>query len=211
MNKIKYALVCFGILSIACNKPAQQVNVDSESDSGAVNAVSYNTTQPKPPQPSPIEIIQSKNSFEDALAFAKPFMKDSINSLDIGALLFAIWANNNLTWQDVFVQSNETSFARVMKDSDEERGKKMCVRGSIIEISTDKTSEYGKFYHGGMFSGRGDVVRFTAVKSTGDIVESSYARLCGIVTGKYSYSNSSGGTTHAINIVGMFDLPENKL
>lgn len=31
-----------------------------------------------------------------------------------------------------------------------------------------------------------------------------------VVTGNYDYSNSAGGTGHAVDLVGMFDLPENK-
>jgi hypothetical protein len=31
-----------------------------------------------------------------------------------------------------------------------------------------------------------------------------------VVTGKYSYANSGGGTGHAVTLVGVFDLPENK-
>lgn len=48
-----------------------------------------------------------------------------------------------------------------------------------------------------------------SVSSTGRLVEDSRARLCGFVTGKYSYSNSGGGSSHAVQLVGMFKLPEN--
>lgn len=53
-------------------------------------------------------------------------------------------------------------------------------------------------------------MRFAAVASTGELVAQSSANFCGVTTGKYSYSNSGGGTTHAVFLVGMFDLPENK-
>ena len=36
------------------------------------------------------------------------------------------------------------------------------------------------------------------------------ARFCGIATGRDTYANTGGGTTHAVRVVGMFDLPENR-
>lgn len=36
------------------------------------------------------------------------------------------------------------------------------------------------------------------------------ARFCGVVTGLYDDSNSGVGVGHAVQMVGMFDLPENK-
>jgi hypothetical protein len=30
------------------------------------------------------------------------------------------------------------------------------------------------------------------------------------VTGRYDYHDSGGGTGHAVQVVGMFDLPENR-
>ena len=56
----------------------------------------------------------------------------------------------------------------------------------------------------------GKKVSFFAVQSTGDLVEGSRARLCGVVTGRYSYSNTGNGTTHAVKVVGVFDLAENR-
>jgi hypothetical protein len=58
-------------------------------------------------------------------------------------------------------------------------------------------------------AGRYDLIKFVAAGSTGQLVAQSRARFCGATTGKYSYSNSGGGTSHAVQMVGMFRVPEN--
>jgi hypothetical protein len=67
-----------------------------------------------------------------------------------------------------------------------------------------------KFYNGGLVDHYGHIYRFIAVRSTGDLVAGSVAHFCGVVTGKQSYANSVGGMAHAVFLVGMFVLPENK-
>ena len=59
-------------------------------------------------------------------------------------------------------------------------------------------------------SDEGDIYKFMNVGTSGDLVANSQARMCGVVTGRYQYSNSAGGTGHALSIVGMFDLPQNR-
>jgi len=68
----------------------------------------------------------------------------------------------------------------------------------------------GKHFVGLVMSNAGNLFHFDAVGSTGTLVGTNYARICGVITGLYDYSNSAGGTGHAVQIVGMFDLPENK-
>lgn len=45
---------------------------------------------------------------------------------------------------------------------------------------------------------------------TGDLVQNSAARICGIVTGVSDYANTGGGQTPSVTIVGLFDLPANR-
>lgn len=170
------------------------------------------TANPTPdPEPvkkkTPAELILEKETLGDAITFAKPDMGDS-SSVSVGAVLLGAWSMKNLSWADLN-GLDSTEYKLVRKDPDEERGKKLCVSGRLIEISVQRT-DYGKFSEGGMFSSSGNVTRFFAVKSTGNLVEGSPARFCGVVTGNQSYPNSGGGTTHAVYLVGMFDLPENK-
>jgi hypothetical protein len=52
----------------------------------------------------------------------------------------------------------------------------------------------------------GTIYHFLTVGGSGPLVEKSTGKLCGYVTGKYSYPNSGGGTTHTIDIAGAWNL-----
>lgn len=95
--------------------------------------------------------------------------------------------------------------------TDEERGKRVCFTGTIIQIAVEKT-DFGKFNAGLLKVGYYDTTLFSFlnVGSSGTLVAYDQARFCGVVVGKHDYSNSAGGTGHAIQVVGMWDLPQNK-
>jgi hypothetical protein len=97
-----------------------------------------------------------------------------------------------------------------MKDPDSQRGQKLCANGEVIEIALDRSVPGQKVFLGGMYDDGGRIYRFIAVQSTGEIMAHSRARFCGVVTGQQHYENSMGGVAHAVHLVGMFDLPENK-
>jgi hypothetical protein len=139
-------------------------------------------------------------------------MTDTANDDSDGTMLFAAWASNHMRWTDVAVTKDETTYALTRKDSDEARGKRLCASGSIIQIEVHKLKDQGigKLATGLLMSYGGNIFEFMAAGSTGDLVQNSQARLCGVVTGTYDYTNSAGGTGHAVTVVGMFDLPENK-
>lgn len=163
---------------------------------------------PVPREPTLLELLSAESSVDGALKVVGPHLSDSTNALDPGALNLAIWGAEHLSWEDI--QSlPETKHAKVLKDPEAERGKRNCYRGTIVEIQVDRSAGE-PIYLGGLMTGSGMVIRFAAVGATGELVGNSYANFCGITTGKYSYSNSGGGTTHAVFLVGIFDLPENK-
>lgn len=99
----------------------------------------------------------------------------------------------------------------VLKDASSERGKRVCVSGTIAEISITDLGSGSRIGEGGIITDGGTVVRFAAIGSTGSIVHDSYARFCGIAIGRYSFTNTQHTTTHAVYVVGLFDLPENHL
>jgi len=143
---------------------------------------------------------------EEALKHVRPLMIDTYGETSMGSIMFATWARDNLKWADVRVKKNETTYARVQKDPEAEYGKRLCAWNNIVQI--EKAND-------GLFAGlflttAGTLYYFYSVGSTGDIVRMSRSHFCGFVTGKYDYPNSGGGTGHAVQIIGMFDLPENK-
>ena len=136
-------------------------------------------------------------------------MSDVSDTTSEGTIIFGAWAFGHLKLEDVLVAKDETTFALVQKDPDEERGKRVCYGGTIVQIEVVKT-QYGKGYDGILINGRGDLFKFLVAGKTGALVSRSWGRVCGVVIGKYQYSNSGGGTGHAVQFVGMFDLPENR-
>jgi hypothetical protein len=166
------------------------------------------TPSPAPREPTVLERLDAQTDLAGGLGVIGGRFKDSRDDMDPAAAVFAGWSTKHMTWLDL-QKIPETKFALVLKDPEAVRGKRLCSSGSIVEIRVDRSS--GKpVYIGGLMSPSGNVTRFLAVGSSGELVERSQARVCGVVTGTYSYGNSGGGTTHAVNVVGMFDLPDNK-
>ena len=123
--------------------------------------------------------------------------------------MLGLWAAQGKSrWED-FQAIPATKYSLVMKDPDEARGKRLCARGSIVQIQAER-SEHGKIYNGVFMTNNYKFIQYAAVGSTGELIAESRAKLCGIVTGINSYANVQGGTTHAVFLVGMFDLPENR-
>lgn len=196
----KTAIMC--LLIVGCSKG----ETGSALDSGS---------QVPPPAPPPTQEQMRLAKLKEAIdlpemsaAFAgiKSEIDDGFNKESDGTLAFQLWATSHMKWSDVSVEKNETSFAAFQKDPDEGRGKRVCVSGKIIQIA--KVDKRG--FNGLMMSGSGNLFHFFAVGSTGELVAQSYGQFCGVLLQKYDYSNSGGGTGHALSIVGMFDLPENR-
>jgi hypothetical protein len=157
---------------------------------------------------SPEELLLKAENLPSALSIASPMFTDTVNDADPWAQRFAVWSAGKLLWGELQLVE-ETTRAKVMKDPSAERGKRLCASGTIGEIKTDR-SVVTPLYIGGLVTPAMNVVRFIAAGSSGDLVENTAARICGIVTGTQAYSNSIGGTTHAVHVVGLFDLPENR-
>ena len=195
MKKVSAALLSVLILA-ACGK--------SET---ATNTAQTNATTPAAAAPVAAPVVQEPTTLADAIAVAKPSMTDESEKLSSGAVMLGRWSMNHMEWKELNALP-DTKRALVMKDADEQRGKKICISGNVIEIGAENV-DGKKVYIGGMYTGSMDVYRFIAVKSTGEIAEKSRAKFCGVVIGRFDYANSAGGVAHAVQLVGMFDLPEN--
>jgi len=190
------------LVAVGCKAPSQS--------QGAATAepAAVPTPPPPPKEPTVVERLAKQEDLAGALALIQPMFKDAFNEPDPAGMVFAGWAAHHLTWADI-QGVTQTKRSLVMKDPDAERGKRLCPAGSVIQIQVDRSA--GKpVAHGLLLTDSMDIYKFSAVGSSGELVEKSVARLCGIVIGKYDYSNSAGGTGHAVALVGMFDLPENK-
>lgn len=170
----------------ASQRPAKQVERD----------------EPEKPPPA---------TLADLLALIKPSFVDTENQIDRTGIFFGLaWAKYRYPWSQLDALP-ETSFGKLKKDPSAERGKRLCATGLVGDITEASPAEMpkGSIYGGKMAEGA-NVITFYAVGSTGNIVQGSTARFCGVATGIYSFPNSLGTTTHSVLASGMFDLPENR-
>lgn len=165
---------------------------------------------PKPQAPSLSEKLAAAENLREAVALTKPLFAD-VQGEDVnpGAALLAMWwAHRSTLWNELIAMP-DTRRAEVMKDPEPYRGQRICMTGSVTQIFRDKSTPASAPVYMGVLYHNGGFVRFLAARSTAAVVEDTPARFCGIVVGLQSYPNVSGGTTHAIQVVGLFDIPAN--
>ena len=159
----------------------------------------------EPERKSPAEVVVELKTLKEVIEYVKTFSHDTENETSVGAVLFTLWAKDHLNRKE-FQTVPATTHALVLKDSDAERGKRLCSSGRVIQISKSNSEVWGssKVWEGVFMMPSFKAVRYIAVGETGEIVEGTTATFCGLVIGKYSYSNAGGGTTHAVSAVGEF-------
>lgn len=198
------ALVFLAItLLAACSQEAPKTMQAKQPDTPVVSVEPVEPVEPIPPPKFDFPNLRA------AIDGARLLMTD-IRGADVstGAALLALWGHDHLKWAEL-QEVPLGKYGMVMKDPDTQRGKRLCTTGQVIEIAADASIPQ-KIYLGGMYGPEGNLYRFIAVGSTGEIVANSRAKFCGIVTGQQHYPNSMGGEAHAVHLVGMFDLQENK-
>lgn len=165
---------------------------------------------PPMPQPPSVQdqVMQSK-TLQEALFFLVPHMENTSGSdLPAAAAVLAMWMNKKFWWNELMWMP-DSKRVEAMKDPISFRGKRICLSGSVVEIYADHSVDPVAF-NGTIMTASFDTVRFIAVRSTRGIHENSPAKLCGIITGTQTYPTTGGGFSHALFVVGVFDLPENR-
>ncbi len=215
MNKLLLILTLICIQACTPQTPKAPAGASSDNNN---NSTAPNTTAPPAQlgaddnaQPNQKEIEKSNvvaDTLAQELSYSIPTMADfNDNEMSTGAVDLVLWASYLMTWKEL-QEVPTTKYGLVMKDSEAQRGKKMCISGQVIEIAADKSLPK-TIYVGGLIDQEYKIYRYVAVGSSGEIVSGSRARFCGIVTGRNDYSNSTGGVAHAVHLVGMFDIPDN--
>lgn len=167
-----------------------------------------------PQAPTLEQRLVASPTLADGIGVMTPAFADKKDGLDPATAAFAFWLANRYKesigtlWTEIQALP-ETKRALVMKDPEPERGKRLCTSGSVVQITADRSAGL-VLYEGALMTPSSDFIRFISVGSSGELVDNSPARFCGVVTGIYSYANAAGGTTHSVRAVGVFDLPENK-
>lgn len=202
-------LVAIGIVMGVSRKR----DVSSKPPTPSTLGSSWYTEPRKLPDIDPVgdmmRALMAEPTFARAVQRTRPLMADRTNTASEGATLLALWAlAHPPTWADVAPARDETSVGMVRKDSDGERGKRLCAPGQILKIKVERLRD-GSVASGSLLTDGETLVHFFALRDTGALVEDSRARFCGVVTGNFTFSNEQG-TADGIQVVGMFDLPTNR-
>jgi hypothetical protein len=196
---IAFIGVCVGLAATIAHGKAPET----------IASVTTQATNHSPPSPKQHELTD-ETTLAGAIAYVAPFAGQPSNSRHSAAVVMLWgWAPLRLHWSDVAVTTDETSYAMAKKNVDDARGKRLCISGTIIEITESKLGAHQRS-EGLIESYAGNLFSFMGVGSSGTIVQQSDARFCGVVVDAFDYQNSAGGTGHAIDVVGMFDIPENR-
>lgn len=161
------------------------------------------TAEKAPLQPS--EEVMTKTTLAEAVAFVRPHCADAKETLSPGSILLTLWAKDYLT-APALDRLPSTTYKAVQRDSEEERGKKICTTGKVVQIRRDRAELWGtkKVWEGVIMLPSLDALHFIAVGEVADITEGTTATYCGVVIGRYSYGNTRGGTALAVTTVGLF-------
>lgn len=134
---------------------------------------------------------------------------DGVGMPSEGTMRLAVWAASNLTWAALESAKPETTLAALSHGVEPERGKRLCESGEVVDLRDD-TSHGVRLAMGVLAKGAGMPVHFVAAGSTEGVAAKRTARLCGIVTGRLRLRDATGRDVEHVQVVGMFDVPQNK-
>jgi hypothetical protein len=159
----------------------------------------------EPHEKTPLEAVAEKTTLREAIDHVSPEFEDTEDNVSRGTLLLAYWAKDSLT-RAALDKLPATTIRALLKDSRAERGKRLCVTGQVVSITRSTSELWGprKVWEGIVLNDAYDAVRYYAVGETGAIEQGTRATFCGVATGRYTYSNARGGTTHGVSAVGEF-------
>lgn len=193
---------------LAASQRRSQPDAELEADpEGSVAAAA-----PQPREPTLLEDVMSTDALATAIEKVSPHFADTTDGPSSGAAVLAVWMAAKGHATQVIPGSlafRTQTLKAAKKDISRARGIVLCFRGDIVQIARDD-SVSDPLYHGTIMASDGmDFVHFFAAGNTGALVDGDAARFCGVVTGRYSYANVSGGQTQSIQMVGAFDLRRN--
>jgi|GEM_PF-6831181 len=162
-------------------------------------------------QPTESEISNGleKLSLTQFIENLKPDMQDTLDEHPTAAGALAYFIDFKGIKLNEINNLPSTTVGKVLKDSYLEKGKSICFKGTIVQISADRSGGFTA-YQGIMSDNNLQPFAFIALGETGDLEARSNGTFCGVVISKMSYSNTSGGESTAPYAVGFFDLPINK-
>ncbi len=190
------------LFSFGCNSSQKKMNE-------AVNLIKHEFVKPREAY---LVALDNATTVQEAVQICKQYQKSfktpDLDEVNEGRKCLEVYvASHPLTLAQVDIENNETSYGAIMKNPDNEVGKKLCVEGSIVQISENNNIQNGIFGNWGYSK----VYSFHTYGSSGKLMQGSHSWLCGISAGTYSYHNGNGGFTHAAEILGVWYIKENRI
>ncbi|MFO0662828.1 MAG: hypothetical protein U0174_02695 [Polyangiaceae bacterium] len=151
--------------------------------------------------------VNGTQSLEEALKVAKEEFP-----LDAQSRSAAIvdWSEERLRWADVDMKKNQTSTLLALKDPEGAYGKRACLTGKLTTITAVRDADASALLHfKAVLEGPGERWNLSAVGDTAELVKGSTAKFCGLAV-HVRTQRADGGTLDTLDVVGMFDLPENR-
>ena len=152
--------------------------------------------------------MESAQNIAEALKTAREEFPSDPRSRDAAIV---DWSEERLKWADVEAKKNEVSTLLALKDPEGAYGKRTCLIGKLTTISAVRDADASTLKHfKAVLEGPGERWNLSAVGDTGDLVKGSSAKFCGLATNVRSHKGDGGITVDSLDVVGMFDLPENR-
>lgn len=136
--------------------------------------------------------------------FAASKCGDSSGAIHGCVAAFGAWAANFMVMDDVDPEIHgATTYEKAARDSDVERGRRLCFRGVVLQIAGE-TFAGKRVFTADMFDASQRSIRVLAVGDATDIFDGTDAHFCGMFVGRESFENLEHTQTKSIRLVGMF-------
>ncbi len=142
--------------------------------------------------------VVDASDLKSAIAYASKSMTADSEPGE-GSKQLAHWLAARGKWADVAVAKNETSIELVEKDAVAQRGKRLCIAGTLLRIEK-QTHDGVELHEARLITAQRDQVELYAVGKTGNLVKRRPAKFCGVITGA-----EREGRAIVAFAVGMFD------
>ena len=205
--KILILLICSGLVVVSSKLNEGIFN--QEKITPQTVGQTYSTDVEKTLEERLSEQMLKSDSLSEAITLIKPMMTDEFVAFPSSAELLAFWMDQKSIKIDSIKHIEASTRANILKNSNRERGKKICLTGRVTSIRADPSIGF-EAYHAGIATNYLNPTRVLVVGSIGNLVTNAKGNFCGIVIGKVGFTNAAGGTLIAPFLVGMFDLPDNQ-
>lgn len=150
-------------------------------------------------KPTVGEKLQETYDLAQAVEIAMPLFTNKIVSG--GSAVLAEWMVKKAVIGDI-KKLPKGSYGQTRKTN--HRGHHLCVRAKVMQIQERNSRSMGTLYRGRRW------YSFLTFKQTTGVLAGRWRTFCGVIAGRVDWKNQRGGETSGIQLVGMFDIKDNR-